>query len=85
MNEKMKKQEHEANNLAKDLKKQLDIMDKNMKTQETKNREVILQKDKLSETSKRKAEINCLRQRAKDLQRGSKEKHGYKKHTDNSR
>ena len=50
MNEKMKKQEHGANILAKDLKEQLDIMDKNMKTQETKNREIILQNDKLSET-----------------------------------
>merc|ERR1712215_62433 len=50
MNEQMKKQEHGANNLAKDLKKQLDIMDRNMKTQETKNREIVIQNNKLSET-----------------------------------
>ena len=50
MDKKIKTQEHGANNLAKDLQKQLDIMDKNMKTQEIKNREVIIQRDKLGET-----------------------------------
>ena len=74
MNEKMKKQEHGADILAKDLKKQLDIMEKNMKTLETKNKEIVLQNNKLSETlAMEKQKSNALARELKickeDLQK----------------